>query len=144
MRIGSGLLVVAALTLCGQTQAQSWDGDAIRQSLTGQPGDASRGRAIVANRQAGFCLLCHSGPFPEEKFQGNLAPELSVSVSRLSEAQIRARLVDATRMNPDTIMPAYGRTNHLQRVAQPYAGKTVLAPQDIEDVTAFLLTLKTP
>ncbi len=56
--------------------------DAIPQSLTGAPGDPARGRAIVASRQVGLCLLCHSGPFPEERFQGDLAPSLAGAGSR--------------------------------------------------------------
>ena len=75
-------------------------------SLTGAKGDPARGRAIVTNRQVGLCLLCHSGPFPEERFQGNLAPDLR-SAARLSEGEIRARIVDPRRSNPDSIMPAY-------------------------------------
>ena len=54
-------------------------------SLTGAKGDPARGRAIVANRQLGLCLLCHSGPFPEERFQGDLAPDLNGIGARLSE-----------------------------------------------------------
>ena len=100
-----------------------------------------RGRAIVASRQVGLCLLCHSGPFPEERFQGNLAPDLA-SAAHLSEGQIRARLVDPARANPKTIMPAYYRTEGLERVAPSYRGKTVLSAEQIEDVVAYLLTLK--
>ena len=90
----------------------------------------------------GLCLLCHSGPFPEERFQGNLAPSLAGVGSRLSEAQIRLRIVDASRVNPQTIMPPYFRTEGLERVAPAYRGKTVLSAQQIEDVVSFLVTLK--
>jgi len=82
-------------------------GDAIPASLSGKPGDAARGRAIVANRTVGLCLLCHSGPIPEERFQGTLAPSLAGAGARWSEGQLRLRLVDAARLNPDTIIPAY-------------------------------------
>ena len=109
--------------------------------LTRQPGDAARGRAIVANRQVGLCLLCHSGPFPEERFQGNLAPDLASSANRWSAGALRARLVDARRFNPDTIMPAYFQTDGLTRVALAYRGQTLLSAQQIEDVIAFLLSL---
>ena len=115
--------------------------DEIPASLTGAKGDPARGRAIVANRQVGLCLLCHSGPFPEERFQGNLAPDLR-SAARLSEGQIRQRLVDPARANPQTIMPAYYRTEGLTRVAPPVRGKTILTAEQIEDVVAYLLTLK--
>jgi L-cysteine S-thiosulfotransferase len=96
----------------------------------------------VLDRQVGLCLLCHSGPFPEEQFQGNLAPSLAGVGSRLSAGQIRLRIVDASRVNPDTIMPPYLRTEALERVAPAYRGKTVLSAQQIEDVVAFLVTLK--
>src|SRR3954471_22479064 len=73
-------------------------------------GDAVRGRAIVANRQVGLCLLCHTGPIPEERFQGNLAPDLRGAGRRWNAAQLRARIVDASQFNPDTIMPSYYKT----------------------------------
>src|SRR5499426_916305 len=91
-------------------------GDAIPQALSSQPGDPVRGRAIVADRTLGLCLLCHSGPFPEERFQGNLAPDLRGVGSRLSAEQIRQRLIDPAKSNPDTIMPAYSKTEGLTRV----------------------------
>jgi sulfur-oxidizing protein SoxX len=116
--------------------------DAMPEPLTGTPGDPARGRAIVASRQVGLCLLCHSGPFPEERFQGNLAPDLRGAGGRLSEGQIRLRVVDPSRVNPATIMPAYHRTEGLVRVAPAFRGMTVLTAQQIEDVVAFLTTLK--
>jgi len=116
-------------------------GDAIPDSLTGQKGDPARGRAIVLNRQS-TCLLCHSGPFPEEKFQGTLSPDLKGTGSRWSEGQLRLRLVDAAKLNADTIMPSYYRVEGLQRVAPAWRGKPVLSAEQIEDVVAFLATLR--
>ena len=116
--------------------------DAMPESLTGATGDPARGRAIVANRQVGLCLLCHSGPFPEERFQGNLAPDLKGAGTRWSEGQMRLRIVDSGRINAATIMPAYHRTEGLVRVAPAWRGKTVLSAEQIEDVVAFLMTLK--
>jgi L-cysteine S-thiosulfotransferase len=116
--------------------------DAIPVSLTGAKGDPARGRTIVANRQVGLCLLCHSGPFPEEKFQGNLAPELQGAGSRWSEGQLRLRIVDSSRLNPDTIMPSYYRVEGFVRVAPAFAAKPVLTEEQIEDVVAYLATLK--
>ncbi|WP_370624693.1 sulfur oxidation c-type cytochrome SoxX [Polynucleobacter sp. 80A-SIGWE] len=110
--------------------------------LTSSPGDVSRGRAIVASRQVGLCLLCHSGPFPEERFQGNLAPELTASVGHSTPAQLRARLVDPSRFNPTSIMPAYYRTTGLNRVAPKFVDQTILTSQEIEDVVAFLVSLQ--
>ena len=116
--------------------------DAIPASLTGRPGDAARGRAIVANRSTGLCLLCHSGPIAEERFQGDIAPSLAGAGSRWSEGQLRLRIVDGSRLNADTIMPAYYRTGGLQRVARAFEGKTILSAAQVEDVVAYLVTLK--
>lgn len=116
--------------------------DEIPASLTGSKGDPARGRAIVVDRQVGLCLLCHSGPFPEQRFMGDLAPDLAGVGARLSAAQIRLRIVDPGRVNPATIMPAYFKTEGLQRVAPAFRGKTLLTAQQIEDVIAFLVTLK--
>ena len=132
---------VAATALCLSLGAHAAD-DAIERPLTDTPGDASRGRAIVVNRQLGLCLLCHTGPFPEERFQGNLAPDLAGVGARWSEGQLRLRLVDSRRLNPQTIMPAYHRTDDLARVGTAWQGKPVLAAQQVEDVVAFLRTLR--
>jgi sulfur-oxidizing protein SoxX len=117
-------------------------GDAIPAPLAAMPGDPARGRAIIVNRQLGLCLLCHSGPFPEEKLQGTLAPSLAGAGSRSSVGQLRLRIVDAGHLNPDTIMPSYYRTEGLTRVAPAFAGKSVLSAEQIEDVVAFLATLR--
>lgn len=122
--------------------AQAIVGDAMPASLTGQKGDVARGRAIVANRAIGLCLLCHSGPIAEERFQGDLAPSLAGAGSRWSEGQLRLRIVDGARLNPDTIMPPYYRTSGLQRVARAVEGKTVLTAAQVEDVVAYLASLK--
>jgi L-cysteine S-thiosulfotransferase len=117
-------------------------GDAIPASLTDDKGDAVRGRAIVADHNRGLCLLCHSGPFPEDKFQGNIAPDLSGAGSRSTEGQLRLRIVDASRTNPNTIMPPFYRFDSLTRVGAAYRDKPVLTAVEIEDVVAYLMTLK--
>ncbi|HVG52004.1 MAG TPA: sulfur oxidation c-type cytochrome SoxX [Xanthobacteraceae bacterium] len=117
-------------------------GDAIPESLTGRPGDPDKGREIVANRQVGLCLLCHTGPFPQERFQGDLAPDLKGAGSRSTPGQLRLRIVDASRINPETIMPPYYRTEKLNRVGFAFRGKTILSAEQIEDVVAFLATLQ--
>jgi sulfur-oxidizing protein SoxX len=117
-------------------------GDAIPVSLTGSKGDPARGRAIVANHTVGLCLLCHSGPFPEDRFQGNVAPDLSGAGTRWNEGQLRLRIVDASKLNPDTIMPPFYRVDDLTRVATAYRDKPVLTAVDVEDVVAYLMTLK--
>jgi sulfur-oxidizing protein SoxX len=117
-------------------------GDTIPAPLTGRRGDAVRGRAIVTSRQTGLCLLCHSGPFPDERFQGDLAPDLKGAGSRWSEGQLRLRMVDSSRLNPATIMPSYYRIDGLTRVAPAWRGKPVLTAEQVEDVVAFLVTLR--
>jgi len=137
---------VALVAACCAAGAASGGGaiaqDSIPASLTGAKGDPARGRAIVTNRQLGLCLLCHSGPFPEERFQGNLAPDLAGAGKRWSEGQLRLRIVDSSRVNPATIMPSYHRTDGFTRVAPAWRGKPVLTADQIEDVVAFLTTLR--
>jgi sulfur-oxidizing protein SoxX len=128
-----GLLAALSAAVCAK--------DEIPVSLTGAKGDPVRGRALVANRQVGLCLLCHSGPFPEERFQGDLAPDLR-SAARLTEGQIRQRIVDPAVANPGSFMPAYYRTEGLARVAPAFQGKTILSAEQIEDIVAYLRTLK--
>ena len=117
-------------------------GDSVPQPLTNAPGDPVRGRAIVADRQVGLCLLCHSGPFPEEHFQGNLAPDLAGTGARWSDAQLRLRVVDARRVNSSTIMPPYYVAAEGRRVGAAWSGKPILDAQQVEDVIAFLVTLR--
>lgn len=117
-------------------------GDAITAPLDGKLGDAARGRAIVANRQLGLCLLCHSAPMAEERFQGDLAPNLAGAGARWTAAQLRLRLVDPQRLVPGSLMPAYHRVDGLQQVGAAWRGKPLLDAQQIEDVVAWLLTLK--
>ena len=133
---------LAAAVIAGSLLPYQIVDDGIPASLTGTAGDPARGRAIVVDRRLGTCLLCHSGPFPEEKFQGNLAPDLSGVGSRWSPGQMRLRLVDASRLNPDTIMPSYYRVEGLNRVAAGWRGKPVLSAEQIEDVVAFLSMLR--
>jgi L-cysteine S-thiosulfotransferase len=117
-------------------------GDGIPQPLTATPGDAQRGRAIVASRSTGLCLLCHAAPIAEQRLQGDLATDLAGAGSRWSEAQLRLRIVDARRLNPASIMPAYYRSDGLQRVGAAWQGRTVLDAQQVEDVVAYLRTLR--
>jgi sulfur-oxidizing protein SoxX len=117
-------------------------GGAIAASLTGVPGDVARGRSIILNRKLGLCLLCHSGPFPEERFHGNLAPDLKGAGTRLSAGELRLRIVDSAKLNPHTIMPAYYIVDGRNRVALAYRGKPILTAEQIEDVVAFLTTLR--
>jgi L-cysteine S-thiosulfotransferase len=116
-------------------------GDAIPERLTAAPGDAARGRALVVERSS-TCILCHSGPFPEVRFQGDLAPNLAGSGSRWSEGQLRLRLVNASHLNAATIMPSYYRTDGLDRIGPSWRGKPILSAEQIEDIVAYLASLR--
>src|SRR5580698_11277765 len=118
--------------------------DAIDTPLTAQPGDAARGRQIVENRPLSACLLCHSGPFPAPHLQGDVGPPLDGVGLRLSAGQIRLRLVDARKLNPDTVMPPYHVVDGLNRVGHAWQDRPALSAQQIEDVVAFLTTLRAP
>jgi L-cysteine S-thiosulfotransferase len=118
------------------------DGDSVPEPLDGRSGDPNQGERLVRNRERGNCLICHQVPVAAERFQGDLGPPLAGVGSRLTAGQLRLRLIDQTRINPATIMPAYYRIDGLTRVAPRYAGKPALTPAEIEDVIAWLLTLR--
>jgi L-cysteine S-thiosulfotransferase len=130
-------MTIAALVL-----AAGIVGDGIPEPLTTTPGDAVRGEAIVADRQQGLCLLCHSGPFPQPQLQGTLATNLQGAGSRWSEAQLRLRIVDSRRLHPQSLMPPLHVAPQAARVAGAYQGRPVLSAQQVEDVVAYLKTLK--
>jgi sulfur-oxidizing protein SoxX len=140
-RFLAGLLLAMAIPAMARAQAGVVTNDAVAQSLTGSAGDPQRGRAIIIDRQKGFCLLCHSGPFNEEPLQGNLAPSLEGAGSRWNEGQLRLRLMDNKRVNPESIMPAYHRIEGLNRVAPAWRDRPILSASEIEDVLAFLMGL---
>jgi sulfur-oxidizing protein SoxX len=117
-------------------------GDAIPEPLSGAQGDPARGRQIVLDRELGNCLICHQVAEAGEPFQGDLGPNLTGVGRRLSRGQIRLRLVDQSRLNPATVMPPYHRIDRLNRVAAPYRGRPVLSAKEVEDVVAYLATLK--
>ena len=131
-------MLAAAVLLAGIVVV----GDGIPGPLTATPGDALRGRAIVVSRQQGLCLLCHSGPFQDESNQGTLATNLAGAGARWSEAQLRLRIVDSRRLNPDSLMPALHKSEGQRRVGGAWQGRPVLDTQQVEDVVAFLRTLQ--
>lgn len=139
--LAGALLALPGLAGAKDLRSYAIVGDAIPQSLTGAAGDAARGRALLVERSS-TCVLCHSGPFPEQKFQGDLAPALSGSGSRWSEGQLRLRLVDASRLNAATIMPSYYRVDRLHRVGTPWRDKPILSAEQIEDIVAYLASLR--
>jgi L-cysteine S-thiosulfotransferase len=145
-----GLLVLALIASApisvamaeGALRSYVVRGDSIDLPLIGQPGDPTRGAQLVADRQRGLCLLCHTGPFPETQAQGTLAPDLRGVGARLSEGQLRLRIVDMKRLSPNTIMPAYYRVDGLDRVAPRWRDKPIMTAEEIEDVVAYLASLK--
>ena len=123
----------------------SWhmDNFAINAPLGGLKGDAKRGKQISIDPEKGSCLNCHAMPIPEESFHGNIGPSLIGIASRLTEGELRLRVVDEKQINPETVMPGYYRhPKHFNLVAEDYEGKTYLTAQEVEDVVAYLLTLK--
>jgi sulfur-oxidizing protein SoxX len=115
---------------------------AIEAPLAGLQGDAAEGRKIAVHRKKGNCLACHRMPIPEEADHGNTGPNLEGVATRLTEAQLRLRVVDPKQINPHTMMPAFHKTEGLHRVMKKFAGKPILTAQEVEHVVAYLKTLK--
>ena len=115
---------------------------AIAKSLTGKPGNAVNGRKLAINRKLGNCLACHVLPIPEQAFHGLIGPELNGGASRLSEGEIRMRIVNPKMANPDTIMPAFYKNEGFERVLKKFKGKTMLSASQVEDLVAYTMTLK--
>ncbi|WP_410469805.1 sulfur oxidation c-type cytochrome SoxX [Bradyrhizobium sp. 33ap4] len=141
MLLAAGLFAACLPAGAEELRPYTVVGDEIPASLTGTRGDVARGRALIVERSS-TCILCHSGPFPEQAFQGDLAPNLAGSGSRWSEGQLRLRLVDASHLNAATIMPSYYRVEGLVRVGTSWRGKPILSAEQIEDLVAYLTTLR--
>jgi sulfur-oxidizing protein SoxX len=133
-----------AVLLAAWVLGAAGNGDTMDAPLTTQPGDPAQGRRIVENRAVGACLLCHGGPFPEPHLQGTIGPSLDGVGARLSVGRIRLQLVDARKLNPDTVMPPYYVVDGLNRTGRQWQGRPALSAQQIEDVVAFLASLRTP
>ena len=118
------------------------DSNTIPESLTGKPGDPAKGAEVASSRTQGNCLACHVLPIPQEKLQGNVGPDLVGIGTRLSIGELRLRVVNPKIVNPQTAMPAYYRTDGLTRVRKDLVGKPILTAEQIEDVVAYLATLK--
>ncbi len=118
------------------------DNESIPESLTGKPGDPVNGRKVAINRKQGNCLACHKMPIPEQAFHGEVGPDLATVGRSYSEGELRLRVVNPKIVNPDTFMPAFYRPYGLHRVAKNFQGKTILTAEQVEDVVAYLQTLK--
>jgi sulfur-oxidizing protein SoxX len=137
-------LTVDTLTLADQT-FYSWKAEnyAIKKPLAGLKGNPERGRKIVTDKQKGNCLACHQMPIQEEGFHGSFGPPLDGLGNRLTAAQIRLRIADEQLINPLTVMPSYYKNpKTINRISDEYFGKTVLTAQEVEDVVAYLSSLK--
>ncbi len=146
MRLLVWFAALGVVTGCATTTPGEWapyrvEGDAIRAPLTAEPGDVARGREVVLGRDSN-CLLCHAVPEAGARAMGNLAPPLGGAGARLGEGQLRLRIVDSMRLNPQTIMPSYYRVDGFNQVAAVWRGKPVLTAQQVEDTVAYLLTLR--
>lgn len=149
-RLIGGLAAAALGTLVlGTAQTASAEatryeiiGGGIPKSLTGKPGDAKAGRKIAYGRKAGNCLACHKMPIPEQQFHGEIGPDLAGSGSRFTASEMRLRIVNPKVINPATFMPAFYRNTGLHRVQKKWKGKTILKAQQVEDLVAYLMTLK--
>jgi sulfur-oxidizing protein SoxX len=118
------------------------DDSAIPKSLTGVAGDPANGRKVAINRTKGNCLACHAMPIPDQQFHGETAPSLYGVGARLSEAELRMQVVNAKVTNENTMMPSFYRTFGFNSPLKKFAGKSILSAQEVEDVVAYLITLK--
>ncbi len=118
------------------------DDNSIPKSLTGAPGDPVKGREVAIDRKLGNCLACHQMPIPEQPFHGETAPDLAGVADRYSEGELRLRVVNPKVINPATMMPAFYRTEGLNRVMKKFQGKPMLTAEQVEDIVAYLMTLK--
>jgi sulfur-oxidizing protein SoxX len=116
--------------------------DGIPDPLVSGGGDVARGRMLIVARESANCVLCHAVPDAAVRFSGDVGPSLAGIGARLSAAQLRLRVSDNLRVNPATVMPSYFKVDGLDRVAAQYAGKPILTGQDVEDIVAYLRTIK--
>lgn len=115
---------------------------AITEPLTESPGNPARGRQIVRDIGHATCLICHAMPIAEEPDHGEIGPSLAGVGSRFAAGELRLRLVDPKAVNPETIMPSYYRVRDLHRVLEPYRNQPIYTAQQIEDVVAYLASLR--
>jgi sulfur-oxidizing protein SoxX len=114
----------------------------IARPLTDKPGNPTEGRKVAVGQQLGNCLACHKLPIPEEDFHGEIGPDLHGVGGRLTAAMLRLRIVDPKRVNPATSMPAFYKVDGLHRVIKNKQGQPMLTAQQVEDLVAYLLTLR--
>lgn len=135
------LLALLPTSALSADSAYTVENFAIANALTDQLGDAERGKAVMIDRELGNCLSCHVVPVDAEFF-GTTGPVLTGVGARLTPAQLRLRLVDSKQINPMSMMPAYYKSDGLHRILEPFEGERILTAQEIEDVIAYLQTLR--
>ncbi|MBL8698255.1 MAG: sulfur oxidation c-type cytochrome SoxX [Alphaproteobacteria bacterium] len=142
-RFAATLLLVLAVSPLGPPGGaeERAGGPAIGEPLTAIPGDPARGRQVVRDTGKATCLICHAMPIPEEPDHGTIGPPLAGVARRATAGELRQRIVDATAINPATVMPPYFRADRLHRVLARHRGESIYTAQDVEDVVAYLLTL---
>jgi len=117
--------------------------EGIPKSLTDKAGNAAEGRKLAINRKKGNCLACHRiSEVNEQPFHGEVGPSLDGVADRLSAAEMRLRIVNPKVVNPDTIMPAFFKMDGFHRLLKKWKGKTIISAQDVEDIVAYMQTLK--
>jgi sulfur-oxidizing protein SoxX len=138
-RAGERVVMGAVSVFIASACATPGASDAIEQPFAAS-GDPTRGREVFVSREGGHCVICHAVPGVEAS--GDVGPPLAGIGSRLAPAQIRLRVADITRVNPGAVMPSFHRTEGLLSVAPEYRGQPILSAQQVEDVVAWLATLK--
>ncbi len=138
-----GLSAGVAIAEAPKPMDVKFEDGAVSMSLTGAAGDAAAGAKVFANRKLGNCLACHmNSDMPEQPFHGEVGPTLDGAGSRWSEAELRGIVTNSKEMFPDTIMPAFYRVDGFNRPLEKFEGKSILTPEQVEDVVAYLMTLK--
>jgi L-cysteine S-thiosulfotransferase len=146
--MGILLIVLVTTTIGGAEPGNDTSVDyrivngAIPEPLTDQAGDPERGRRLMLDREGGDCIICHAMPLPQRRFHGTIGPPLDDVGNRYTAGELRLRIVDPKVFNPETIMPAYYKVEGVHRVHEHYRGKPILTAQEVEDVVAYLLTLR--
>ena len=142
LAISLGGVVVAGQAIGAPTPSYRVVDGGIPVALTAIPGDAMRGRDIASNRQVGMCQLCHQVPASNDRFQGDIATSLAGAGTRWTASQLRLRMVDSRGVNADSVMPAYFKVDALHRVGATWRDQPILNAQQVEDVVAWLVSLK--
>lgn len=145
------IVAITALVL-GSTSAYAevvaptnvmFEDGAVSKSLTGTPGDAAAGAKAFSNRKQGNCLACHANTdMADQPFHGEVGPSLDGVATRWTEAELRGIVANSKKTFEGTIMPAFYITEGYNRPLEKFEGKSVLTAQQVEDIVAYLMTLK--